>query len=257
MRYQGGKVKASRYYAPIFNSLIQRHGFVNYYEPFCGSLAVAEKINCKNIFCSDANQYLIELYKALQNGWLPPISISEKDYTLIKANPEKFDKRIVAFAGLCGFGGKWLDTFARHTKIEGRVKIITTTGKQPPDYSHEVFKSIIRLRPVISDWGFKFSSYEKITVRADSLVYCDPPYEKTVGYRAIEGCFDSAVFWDWVRGVSKIKDCLCIISEYQAPKDFVSIHTFRSNKINNNVGGDKIKKCDYLFIHKSQIDLIR
>jgi len=68
MRYQGGKVKASRYYAPMFNEFIRQHGFKNYVEPFCGSLAVAEKIECKNIICNDANEYLITLYRGCKRA---------------------------------------------------------------------------------------------------------------------------------------------------------------------------------------------
>lgn len=68
MRYMGDKARASKIYAPIFNAVIRQYGLVNYYEPFCGSLAVAEKIVCKNIFCNDLNKPLIDLYKGVQNG---------------------------------------------------------------------------------------------------------------------------------------------------------------------------------------------
>jgi DNA adenine methylase len=254
MRYQGGKVKASRYYAPMFNEFIRRHGFVNYVEPFCGSLAVAEKIKCENIICNDANDYLITLYKALQKGWQPPIHINRKDYYKIRSNQKSFDPELVAFAALCGFGGCWFGTYATGGE-RARLKILLK-GRQGEDCSNEVFKSLIRLQLIIANWQFYNLSYDRVKTPSKSLIYCDPPYENTFGYKAVEGNFNSILFWNWVR--SSIKpDNLFIVSEYQAPEDFVSIHSFRSNQINNGVEHGGLKKCDKLFIHKSQLNLIK
>lgn len=49
------------------------------------------------------------------------------------------------------------------------------------------------------------------------LIYCDPPYANTSGYRS--GDFDSAAFWQRVRWLEGWGHTV-IVSEYAAPDDF-------------------------------------
>jgi DNA adenine methylase len=86
MRYMGGKFRQSKHYAPIINEL--RAGRP-YLEPFLGSAVVMEKIQGGIRIGSDANQYLIALYKAIQGGWIPPEHISEADYSLLADMPHQ------------------------------------------------------------------------------------------------------------------------------------------------------------------------
>jgi hypothetical protein len=50
----------------------------------------------KRVILNDKQEYLIELYKALQNGWTPPESLSEEQYRYVK---EHKNEKLYDFAG--------------------------------------------------------------------------------------------------------------------------------------------------------------
>jgi DNA adenine methylase len=47
-------------------------------EPFVGGANVIDKVQGKRIG-GDKNEYVIALFKALQNGWIPPKNVSEEE----------------------------------------------------------------------------------------------------------------------------------------------------------------------------------
>ena len=51
------------------------------------------------------------------------------------------------------------------------------------------------------------------------VVYCDPPYEGTTGYKT--GAFDHTEFWAWCRKTAERNSLF--VSEYNAPTDFVCV----------------------------------
>lgn len=60
-----------------------------------------------------------------------------------------------------------------------------------------------------------------------------PPYKGTTGYNGVAG-FDSAAFWDWVRA----QPALVVVSELQAPSDFVCVKSFTKRyAMANKFGG--------------------
>ena len=61
--------------------------------------------------------------------------------------------------------------------------------------------------------------YAEVSIPSNSVIYCDPPYKDTFGYR-VE--FDHERFYDWCRR-SKAP---VYISEYTMPEDFICIATF-------------------------------
>jgi site-specific DNA-adenine methylase len=77
-------------------------------------------------------------------------------------------------------------------------------------------------------------SYNEIEIPEDAIIYCDPPYKGTAEYK--EGSFNHVEFWDWVREKSKTNKIY--ISEYSAPKDFISILEF-AQKSTLGGGGQK------------------
>lgn len=65
-------------------------------------------------YCYDINEYLIEMFKALQNGWLPPQNLTVDEYYYIKNHPNS-NKALTGFAGIgCSYSGKWFGGFARN-----------------------------------------------------------------------------------------------------------------------------------------------
>ena len=66
--------------------------------------------------------------------------------------------------------------------------------------------------------------YRTVEIPKDSVVYCDPPYANTcerayANMQMNKRLFDHETFWEWVR----TRDFPVYVSEYTAPKDFVSI----------------------------------
>ena len=51
------------------------------------------------------------------------------------------------------------------------------------------------------------------------LIYIDPPYKDTKQYNRQK--FDTGKFWNLVREMSK--RCIVVVSEYEAPNDFITI----------------------------------
>jgi DNA adenine methylase len=66
---------------------------------------------------------------------------------------------------------------------------------------------------------FAQMDYIDYEFREGDVVYCDPPYRNTSGYRHTKEQFEHDQFWDWVR----TRDYPVYVSEYSAPDDFVSI----------------------------------
>lgn len=61
-------------------------------------------------------------------------------------------------------------------------------------------------------------SYEQYEHKEGDVVYCDPPYAGTDGYKQA-GDFDTDKFWQWVR----TREYPVYVSEFKAPEDFVAI----------------------------------
>ena len=88
--------------------------------------------------------------------------------------------------------------------------------------------------------------YRSLTIPANSVVYCDPPYAGTNQYNSAE--FDSCAFWQWARKATQIAPVY--ISEYTAPPDFVAL--WQQTRVNKMQGGCGTTVIEKLFIHESQ-----
>lgn len=98
MQYFGGKGRlGSRIAAEI--AKVRKEGQV-YVEPFVGGASVARHVPNRRIL-ADGNRYLIALWESVVSGWDPPAEVTKDDYLAVKAYPEKFEDRYVAWAELC------------------------------------------------------------------------------------------------------------------------------------------------------------
>jgi len=88
-----------------------------------------------------------------------------------------------------------------------------------------------------------------------TLIYCDPPYKDTAGYKsgAKKTDFNHEEYYDWVRQkVSEGHIVLC--SEYTMPEDFICI--FKKD-IFNQMNKNKTNSTEKLFIHQSQLEIFK
>lgn len=171
-----------------------------------------DKINCEKRIGNDIHKELITLFKELQNGWLPPLHISEEEYNLVNKNKSNYPDYYVALVGLCAtFGSKWFGGYARGNDNKGN----------PRDIPNEAIRNLICQIPNIQTVKFVSKNYlefDKDKIK-NCVVYCDPPYKDTTKYK--NNSFDHDVFWDWCRYISK--NNMVYISEYNAPDDFECI----------------------------------
>lgn len=222
MRYFGGKGTIAD---PICNMINQwmKPG-QEFIEPFVGSAWIVRDVTAKRRFASDTNPYLIAMYKALQNGWVPPTHFNESEYKALKANKEEADPALVGFIGhFCSFGGMWFAGLAKDAKKVNYVKGASRT--------------VLKMAKDI--WGVNFNciSYDDWMPK-NAFIYCDPPYADT-GQEYFSTSFDSEKFWEVMRRWSE--NNTVIISEYKAPDDFKCIAEYRVRmKLNTEMRTERV-----------------
>ena len=84
----------------------------------------------------------------------------------------------------------------------------------------------------------------------NSLLYFDPPYSNTTKYHSE---FDNVKFWELVDTLSK--DFIVLVSEFNAPNDYISIWSKEKLSTVNSDGKYK-KDMEHLFIHKNNLKYI-
>ena len=203
MKYLGSKNKIAKYLLPII--LKDRKPDQYYVEPFMGGGNMIDKVDGLRIG-NDINYYLIEMWKALQNGWIPPDTVTEEDYNYYRKCQDLEDPAMVAFVGfLCSFAGKWFAGYARDAENN--------------NYAARGKRALLKQLPFLQSVNLFSTTYDKLEIPPNSIIYCDPPYMNTTGYR---DSMDHDKFWQWCR--DKYRDGHQVfISEYNAPADFICL----------------------------------
>jgi DNA adenine methylase len=204
IRYFGGKTRTYKQIANILNTYRKENQI--FLSPFVGGAWVEQLLNYPKI-CCDKHPYLIAMYKALQEGWIPPKELSKEEYEYIKNNKDE-KPYLTGFVGFgCSFAGQWFGGYAKDN-----------TGR---NYCLNAHNSILKKMELLKDTKFECKDYRELTPE-NCLIYCDPPYEGTTQYdNNLVGEFDSNEFWDIMRRWSK--NNTVFISEYNAPDDFKCI----------------------------------
>ena len=87
MKYMGSKNRIAKEILPII--LAERKESQYYIEPFVGGANIIDKVEGNRIG-ADLNKYLIALFKKLQDGWLPPKSVSKEEFEDMKNNQQDY-----------------------------------------------------------------------------------------------------------------------------------------------------------------------
>lgn len=247
MHYLGGKFRIAKHIAKYINHLNPTY----VWEPFCGACWVTREISpyktntSRTLYASDGNHYLISLYEKIRDGiFIPPDTISEKDYNRVKENPGLFPDYYVGFVGIgCSWGGKWFGGYARDK-----------TGR---NYTLNAKNSLMKLKPYLTD--VKFLTLDFITTKSigieNCVIYCDPPYQGVTTYGYFSASFQHDVFWENCRELSKHNTV--IVSEYDAPEDFVQVAQFGVTTDLRGSDGKQIDRVERLFVPEGQEHLFR
>jgi DNA adenine methylase len=216
MQYLGGKSRIAKQIARVIADLRQPDQL--YIEPFIGSCSVFHLIPEPKIGF-DAHRDLILMWRAVQEGWVPPESLSEQEYNALRDSPSS---PLRGFAGFgCSFGGKWFGGYARNRRGD--------------NYCRQAKNSVLVKRAGLSGAVLGRCDYRSVASPPGSIVYCDPPYAGTTSYSLY---VDHGDFWRWVREQSR--ESTVLVSEYEAPSDFrVVAEYFPVKNMSNNNGGGR------------------
>jgi len=223
--YLGGKDNYPEEFFNIFHAL---RGDRVYVEPFLGFGAVAKCMSNPRIL-SDVNKSLVELIRALRDDIDLPIEVTKDEYLrLAKTSPS-------AVKGWVGF------VFSSQSRF--------FNGFFPPK-SSVVENYLLRYqREMKALLGAELlsTSYKKLEIPNNSLVYCDPPYVGTVEYKQTPK-FDFFNFWhEWVP--DQASKNLVLVSEFFAPMGFYAIWRMMKKSL-------KGLRYDNLFVHESQYEQV-
>ena len=205
MKYMGSKARISKHILPIV--LGGRLDNQWYVEPFVGGGNMIENVSGNRIG-SDINAAAIDaLYLIRDKPETIPknnTEFTEEDYKAVKANCNHWLYGYAAFS--LSYGGKFFGGWRRDS-----------TGRR--DYISEAYRGAVKQSRKLAGVVLYNAPYHELEVPANSIIYCDPPYESTTGYK---DKFNHAYFWQWCRNKAK-EGHKVFISEYSAPADFVCL----------------------------------
>jgi DNA adenine methylase len=196
MRYLGGKSKIAKRLA---QTIISRTTSKTLIEPFIGGGAMTAALapHFSRVFAYDIHTDLILLWQALQDGWVPPSTVTEELYNGLKYSEPSALRGFVGFGG-ASWGGKWFGGYARGSNR---------------NYADESARALLRDIKFMGHVIFQQSDYRDLVVSSGDVIYADPPYAETTGYSIP---FDSNEFWEiadeWSRCGAEV-----FVSEYLAP----------------------------------------
>lgn len=216
-------------YAIVTQIHARIYEYDNYIEPFVGGANMMEKtekfnaLRIKNRIGNDINVHLIEMFIALQKGWVPPNEVSEERYKQLRSNSDIYlghdQSAITGFVGIgCSYAGKWFGGYARGDTKDGKPRNYCLESK------NNVLKQIENLRNVT----FMSGHYKNMNIIKKSIIYCDPPYAMTTKYK---GGFEHDKFWDWCNEMVA-RGHAVFVSEYNAPSDWSCIW---QKEVNNSL----------------------
>lgn len=225
--YVGSKARLAKYLAPIIQSYITKDT-VGYLEPFVGGANMIMHIKHEKRYGSDISEELIDLLKYLQKDAIViPDFISEDEYIKVKNNKNEYPSWKVGLVGYCAtFGSKYFGGYARRNDNACTIR--------------SQLNNLKRQKPFLKGINFKCLNYQEIKQLKNFVIYCDPPYKNSTGYR---NKFDTDLFFDWVRNYSQ--NNIVLVSEYTAPKDFSCI--FEKEQFVNISGKKEVKSIERLF----------
>ncbi len=229
MKYMGSKNTIGKQILPI---MLENRNGRTWVEPFVGGANMIDKVDGERIG-ADYNKQLISMWNALQEGWSMPDFVSEEEYKDLRINQNERPAELVSFVGFnTSFGGKWFGGYARGKNSKGEPRNYTAEGK----------RNILKQLPKIQGVKFIHSSYQDLEIPINSLIYCDPPYEGTTGYK---DKFTHDEFWEWCRIKTK-EGHLVYVSEYNAPADFKCVW---SKTINCDLAKTNKDRTEKLFVY--------
>ena len=232
MRYLGGKARTARRIVAAITEHAFQHGTpTRWVEPFMGGGSVMVDASRLGVFesvhASDIDPLAVAYWSAIRDGWTPATSVTCDEYVAVRYSPEAYPAEHVAHVAYnCSFGGKRWGGYARSMKADG----IT-----PRSHADEASRRDSDAAQWLGSTRIACADYAEVLsgVGLGDVVYCDPPYADTTGYKT--GAFDHAPFWSAVQAAAD-RGALVYVSEYACP-GHVSADVVWSNVQSKSVRG--------------------
>lgn len=202
----GSKNRIAKHLLPIMLAECEKHGITKWVEPFVGGANMIDKVpDSFDRIGYDVNDHAIHaLIDIRDNVESLPNSVSEEEYKSHKGLPPQSITSWVRF--MLSFGGKFDNGYAREK------------GSDETTFCGYGKRNAIKQSPKIQNVQFICDSYENLEF-TNALIYCDPPYQGTSGYKT--GAFDHEKFFEWCR--KQAQKNIVFVSEYNAPNDFIEV----------------------------------
>lgn len=203
MKYMGSKNRIAKHILPIMLKEMEEKGHTTWVEPFVGGGNMIDKVPEKyKRIGADLNEHTIAAMLGIRDFVNNlPSQVSKDMYKEIKGSSPHPINSWIRFE--CSFGSKLDNGFASNSA--GR------------NYAEKGKNLALKQSPKIQGVKFICCSYEDLSNVTNSLIYCDPPYQGTTGYKT--GTFNHKAFFEWCREM-KSKGNSVFVSEYNAPEDF-------------------------------------
>ena len=231
MKYMGSKRRIAKHIIPIMVDAADKEGITDWIEPFVGGGNLIDKVPDRfNRMGYDLNPHVIQAMIDIRDyPELLPDSVSEEEYKSYKGREPEEITSWVRF--VCAFGSMFEGGYAKDC------------DKKSTWHAKQAKKNALKQSQLIKSVSFEYSSYDKLKP-IGALIYCDPPYKGTTGYKT--GSFDHDKFYDWCRNMAK--DNVVFVSEYSAPDDFVEVWRNENEFFNScSVKGGRSKSVEKLF----------
>lgn len=201
MKYMGSKARIAKHILPIMLTEAESKGITTWVEPFVGGANMIDKVpDHFERIGYDLNPHTIAALVGIRDYVDDfPCEVSEEYFKSLKGtDPHPVTSWIRSH---CAFGGLFGNTFARNSR--------------GTNYCMEGRKNTIKQSENLQKVELVCDSYENLDFD-NCLIYCDPPYQGTSGYKT--GAFDHEKFFEWCR--EQAKKNVVFVSEYNAPDDF-------------------------------------
>ena len=167
------------------------------------------------------------------------------DYSLMK---EDYNIDLSHLSYIDGFYNKYINA-------KKCIEIGLNTSLQYLE-SFTRLQSLERLKTLqrIESFGYtitpSFNSYDCVSIRENSVIYCDIPYRSTATYNDFE--FDYDKFYDWALSQKEP----IFISEYDMTSDFICIAE-KEKICQLSATNNALKSTERIFVPKHQYELVK
>ena len=226
MKYMGSKARIAKHILPIMLEEAEKHGITKWVEPFVGGANMIDKVPSHYERVGyDLNDHVIHALIDIRDQ-------PEKLFDSFSKELRDFHKKGKAkslYSHACivtSFGADLNGGYAREK------------GSDETTFCGYGKRNALKQSPKIQNVQFICDSYENLSFE-NCLVYCDPPYQGTTGYKT--GAFDHDKFFEWCR--EQAKSNVVFVSEYNAPDDFECVwqqEVKSSLSANGVIGGSKV-----------------